>query len=258
MLQRRRARVQVGVTGKETALSRSQRRSHSVSAPRFFCDQAWSNWDSVTSATVPSCTHVLHIAHVGSILWANESEHPVWGILVTILPRTSWTKLDSMPVQDPGNPQLAAVVHYVPKRNKHFGTVLDEQPQIFHFVDIGGRSIFALENCLCVRRQIFWRTGQNTTRSQVLPFSLAFNLSFSEWQCETRGFQATLAERWAGCASFRWAVYFLCEWDYKIVEKLFHSSILCPHISRTLTIPWFSFTLWWAYREENFSACLRC
>ena len=39
MLQRRRARVQVGVTltvtGKETALSRGQRRSHSVSAPRF-------------------------------------------------------------------------------------------------------------------------------------------------------------------------------------------------------------------------------
>ena len=30
MLQRRRARVQVGVTGKETALSRGQPRSHSV------------------------------------------------------------------------------------------------------------------------------------------------------------------------------------------------------------------------------------
>ena len=35
MLQRRRACVQVGVTGKETAPSRGQRRSHSVSAPRF-------------------------------------------------------------------------------------------------------------------------------------------------------------------------------------------------------------------------------
>ena len=35
MLQRRGARVQVGVTGKETALSRGQRHSHSVSAPRF-------------------------------------------------------------------------------------------------------------------------------------------------------------------------------------------------------------------------------
>ena len=55
MLQRRRARVQVGVTGKETALSRGQHRSHSVSAPRFFCDQARSNWDSVTSATQFHC-----------------------------------------------------------------------------------------------------------------------------------------------------------------------------------------------------------
>ena len=38
MLQRCRARVQLGVTGKrriETALTRGQRRSHSVSAPRF-------------------------------------------------------------------------------------------------------------------------------------------------------------------------------------------------------------------------------
>ena len=35
MLQQCRARVQVGVTGKETAVSRGQRRSHSVSAPRF-------------------------------------------------------------------------------------------------------------------------------------------------------------------------------------------------------------------------------
>ena len=35
MLQRRRARVQVGVTVKERALSRGQRRSHSVFAPRF-------------------------------------------------------------------------------------------------------------------------------------------------------------------------------------------------------------------------------
>ena len=34
MIQRHRARVQVGVTGKETALARG-RRSHSVSAPRF-------------------------------------------------------------------------------------------------------------------------------------------------------------------------------------------------------------------------------
>ena len=35
MLQQRRARVQVGVTGKETALTLGQRRSHSVSAPGF-------------------------------------------------------------------------------------------------------------------------------------------------------------------------------------------------------------------------------
>ena len=35
MLQRCRARVQVGVKGEETALYRGQRRSHSVSAPRF-------------------------------------------------------------------------------------------------------------------------------------------------------------------------------------------------------------------------------
>ena len=37
MLQRRRARVHVGVTGKETALgiARGQRHTHSVSAPRF-------------------------------------------------------------------------------------------------------------------------------------------------------------------------------------------------------------------------------
>ena len=35
MRQRRRARVQVGVRGKEAALTRGQRRSHSVSAPRF-------------------------------------------------------------------------------------------------------------------------------------------------------------------------------------------------------------------------------
>ena len=35
MLQRRRARVQVGVRGKEAALTRGQRRSHSVFASRF-------------------------------------------------------------------------------------------------------------------------------------------------------------------------------------------------------------------------------
>ena len=35
MLQRRRARVQFGITGNETALTRGHSLSHSVSAPRF-------------------------------------------------------------------------------------------------------------------------------------------------------------------------------------------------------------------------------
>ena len=59
MLQRRRARVQVGVTGKETALSRGQRRSHSVSAPRFSAiklDQTGIQWRQRLNFTVPSCT----------------------------------------------------------------------------------------------------------------------------------------------------------------------------------------------------------
>ena len=58
MLQRRRARVQVGVTGKETALSRRQRRSHSVSAPRFSAiklDQTGIPWRQRLNFTVPSC-----------------------------------------------------------------------------------------------------------------------------------------------------------------------------------------------------------
>ena len=60
MLQRRRARVQVGVTGKETALSRGQRRSHSVSASRFSAiklDQTGIQWRQRLNFTVPSCTH---------------------------------------------------------------------------------------------------------------------------------------------------------------------------------------------------------
>ena len=58
MLQRRRARVQVGVTVKETALSRGQRRSHSVSAPRFSAiklDQTEIQWRQRLNFTVPSC-----------------------------------------------------------------------------------------------------------------------------------------------------------------------------------------------------------
>ena len=62
MLQRRGARVQVAVTmvtGKETALSRGQRRSHSVSAPRFSAiklDQIGIQWRQQLNFTVPSCT----------------------------------------------------------------------------------------------------------------------------------------------------------------------------------------------------------
>ena len=56
MLQRRRARVQVGVTGKETALSRGQRRSHSVSASRFSAiklDQTGIQWRPATQFHCP-------------------------------------------------------------------------------------------------------------------------------------------------------------------------------------------------------------
>ena len=51
--------MQVGVTGKETALSRGQRRSHSVSAPRFSAiklDQTGIQWRQRLNFTVPSCT----------------------------------------------------------------------------------------------------------------------------------------------------------------------------------------------------------
>ena len=66
MLQRRRARVQVGVTRKETALSRGQRRSHSVSAPRFSAiklDQTGIQWRQRLNFTVPSCMYVCHRGH---------------------------------------------------------------------------------------------------------------------------------------------------------------------------------------------------
>ena len=58
MLLRRRARVQVGVTGKETALSRGQRRSHWVSAQRFSAikfDQTGIQCRQRLNFTVPSC-----------------------------------------------------------------------------------------------------------------------------------------------------------------------------------------------------------
>ena len=58
MLQRRGARVQVGVTGKEKALTRDQRRSHSVSALHFSAiklDQTGIQWRQQLNFTVPSC-----------------------------------------------------------------------------------------------------------------------------------------------------------------------------------------------------------
>ena len=64
MLQQRRARVQVGVTGEGNSSFSGQRRSHSVSAPRFSAiklDQTGMQWRQRLNFTVPSCT-VLHVS----------------------------------------------------------------------------------------------------------------------------------------------------------------------------------------------------
>ena len=51
--------MQVGVTEKETALTRGQRRSHSVSAPRFSAIKLnQTSWHPVTSATQFHCPKV--------------------------------------------------------------------------------------------------------------------------------------------------------------------------------------------------------
>ena len=64
MFQGCRARVQTGVTGKEAALTRVQRRSHSVSAPRFSAiklDQTGIQGRQRLNFTVPSCTQHCNV-----------------------------------------------------------------------------------------------------------------------------------------------------------------------------------------------------
>ena len=80
MLQRRRVRVQVGVTltleRKETALSRGQRRSHSVSAPRFSViklNQTGIQWRQRLNFTVPSCISVQTGIEKWSSQWWEKS-----------------------------------------------------------------------------------------------------------------------------------------------------------------------------------------
>ena len=82
MLQRYRAHVQVGLqsfTGKETASSYSGPTPHSLDVwAAFFCDQARSNWDPLTSATQFHCPKLYSTIHRYKVwlewIWVKKKE----------------------------------------------------------------------------------------------------------------------------------------------------------------------------------------